>query len=432
MKFNFKNYLITGALAVSALFSNLNNLYGQEYCEKVICQPKVKEEKIKETKNNKIKQKNLNFLEKIYLKKVCSKKVANNSNFSKLEKFANIRDENGKRSYTFKESALLWSLDNSSHRSDRYEYLKLINKKYNGKKIFNLDDIFMLSQFDYDTDGKRSPKNILKCIDYKDKTGNFIFSPGKIATYLQYGVNLRNLVEAIDSSKEKAPEEVAKEFYESAIKDKLKRNGLGELLNFNDTEKPNALITIPSSDWNRSFSALWDGGPGTIWHNQNFLLTELKKYYDIKLSVVETEQEVYSAIKETPNIEFLTLSGHGSKTTIALGDMDKRIFNSERNEKYYIDISDKEFKNYLNMLKDSATIFLYACSTAEKNSFNEENLAKFISESAKDKRVAAYKYPTSESSVKKYYPFEFADFAARFSGEKDPRIYYVNGKEEKQ
>lgn len=377
-------------LAGLVLAGSLNNLYGQ-------------------SEKNEENKKTFNFLEKTYIK-IKELKNEREPNFLELKEYADIKDEKGKRSYTLKEVLFLNKFGVS------VEYAKLINKK--NKEGINVLDFYDISEFQY-CDKRQSPKDIVKIIDYTDDKGNPIFNKADILTYLAYEVDLKNLVETIDSKKNGDSKEIAKEFYRENVKNRIEKENLDSILNFKDTKKPNALIVYPYSDWNGAFKTLMEYS----WRDNS--IEKVKEHYDIRFIFAETEKDIYLAIKEMKNIDLLYINGHGERRSISLGDVDKRIFNSKKNEEYSIDGSDRELKEYLNFLNDSARIFLYSCSTGEEKFFNKKNIAKFISESAKNKKVIAYKKPPRHIRVKNYYPFELEH--SKYDGE----VNYVSGKKEK-
>ncbi len=400
MKLNYKLPLIAVAFLASSLFSGYSQ--GQ-------------------TQKEKQEKKTFNFLERTYIK-INNLRWGKESDISKLEKLTNICDENGKKGYNIKElcDLELWNIDR--------EYAELINEKdEKGKNVFDFGDIMKIKFFNgdyiYRTFQKDSPQDIIKILKYKDKEGNPLFSKFDLFTYLSYNIGLKSMIEEIDSSKNENPKEIAKKFYREKIKEELKKSVLDSIVeNFIDTKKPNALIIHPYSDWNGVF--------------KNFIiqrgfcqfdLKKLKKDYDIKLSFSETEKEVYSAIKEIPNIELLVICGHGSKKSLSLGDTDKRVSKSEKSEEYSIDFSDEEFKEYLDRLNKNAVIFLNSCSNAKENLFNKKNLAKFISTMAENKKVVAWKksFSNDDLKIKNCYPFEITDGCLRNGG-----VYYVDGKKE--
>ncbi len=167
----------------------------------------------------------------------------------------------------------------------------------------------------------------------------------------------------------------------------------GNLLEKSD--KPNALVVFPLADWNG----------GIYNHSNKKLIKKIQEEYNTRVIVAQNENEVYCAIESDPNIELLMIQGHGSKTTLSLGEKDLRN-NSDKdyNEKFTIDTTDHEFEEYLRRLPKNAVTFLYACSNGEGNN----NLADFIISMTDGRTVYASKEPFANCNIRlnSIYPFD--------------------------
>lgn len=170
-----------------------------------------------------------------------------------------------------------------------------------------------------------------------------------------------------------------------------------EVTYFQDTSKPNAVLIFPYSDWNHSFES-----PKT-----RELVQEIRKVYDLWVRVAEQEGTVYQALAEISNIELLMLSGHGTATSLSLGENDLINFVSERDETYQIDLADEEIEEYLAQLHPSATIFLNSCYNGLGGE-DLENLANFFYTRSLGRKVISGtdSFSSEEIVLKSVYPFE--------------------------
>ena len=153
---------------------------------------------------------------------------------------------------------------------------------------------------------------------------------------------------------------------------------------FEETDKPNLLITYPAIDEKKAFFS----------SSARELIKSLSESYDIWFATVYDENDLYKAIRKTPDIDLLILSGHGSKESIQLNNPVEGF-----EELSYIDTSDKELKKHLKRLTKKATIFLNSCSTG-KGEEGQSNLANRIAELAPGRNVIAATRPFSISEVR--------------------------------
>lgn len=159
---------------------------------------------------------------------------------------------------------------------------------------------------------------------------------------------------------------------------------------FTDTKKPNLLITYPVLDNQKAFFS-----PAA----RDFIKM-LSEDYDIWFATVGDERDLYYALRKSPKIDLLILSGHGSRDNIILNRPTEGY-----EELSYIDTEDKELKRYLKHLDPEATIFLNACNTGNGRE-SQINLANAISKRAPGRHViaATEPYNIQEIVLTKYYP----------------------------
>ena len=180
--------------------------------------------------------------------------------------------------------------------------------------------------------------------------------------------------------------------------------GLDEILNFKDSEKPNALVVYSKSDWNSAFET----------QESIDFFKKIKQAYDTYVVFAEKESQVYKGILSIPDIELLILSGHGERERLAL----KSSFWGEiENEEQALDTSDTEIGEYLSKLHKNCVIFLNSCSNAKEISKpkrfklkpdDERNLFNHIRKYSGGRLVIASKEPFEgkDVKIKSIYPFD--------------------------
>jgi hypothetical protein len=156
------------------------------------------------------------------------------------------------------------------------------------------------------------------------------------------------------------------------------------------TEKPNALVTLPASDYNGAFYE----NPGS-----RFFFQQLMSAYDVRFVLTRTENDLYTAILQDPHIDFLMIQGHGTPQSIRFLDED--------GERTTIDTTDTELNILLHMLPRSATIFLHSCSTGRGGSARN-NLANHLYAWSEHRTVISSQvdYSITNMFVFSYYPFD--------------------------
>ncbi|MBI2138253.1 hypothetical protein HYU13_01570 [Candidatus Woesearchaeota archaeon] len=150
-----------------------------------------------------------------------------------------------------------------------------------------------------------------------------------------------------------------------------------KILRYSNTEKPEALIVLPRTDWNGAFSI----------EEARKIYSEIIENYDAMIIEAENEDEMYEAMehtyKESGQISLLVIVGHGSRFTTSFGDVDPRLRNPEKGEKYYLgveDIDDIVKKNLRSFLAGDCIIWSDSCSTAADGTVQDTrgNLAEII------------------------------------------------------
>ena len=86
--------------------------------------------------------------------------------------------------------------------------------------------------------------------------------------------------------------------------------------------------------------------------------------------------------------QFFTVAGHGTETTLSLGEKDLRTSKTEKDETYTLDLTDGELEQHLQHLDPKAVIFLNSCSTG-KGGEGANNLANAFAILAKGREVIA-------------------------------------------
>ncbi|MBU0470220.1 MAG: hypothetical protein KKA62_06110 [Nanoarchaeota archaeon] len=237
-----------------------------------------------------------------------------------------------------------------------------------------------------------------KLNEIKDSKGDHFFSCEDIAKYIGYGGTVE-YAQKLASLKDEKGNNL---FYGAQLPQLAALNlSVDELINFKDTEKPNALFVYPTSDINDEDK---EGAFRTSSAVKFF--NRIKKEYDVKAVVASREEEVYNAIKPEYGFKLLVLTGHGSKNTLQLGACDNLDDKCEI-EKHIIDTNDFDFSIPLNNLHKEAVIFLNSCSTAEGRE-DIFNLANTIHMFSYRRKVIGSEVPFAQGhlDVKSSYPFD--------------------------
>ena len=209
-----------------------------------------------------------------------------------------------------------------------------------------------------------------------------------------------------------------------------------DIVTFTDTAKPNALLAYTAHDGElkslqsreRNYGAFRTGQAIESYH-------ELRKRYDIKTVVASVEDEIYDALDASKGFEFFMVSGHGTETTLSLGENDLRITKAEKDETYTLDTSDWELGWHLQHLNPAAVIFLYSCNTGSGKE-KEENLANAVAEWADGRKVVAPTkvLRTGDVQIDNFYPFkatlfysEENDLSKPVQERKRENITYITG-----
>ncbi|MGD2035690.1 MAG: hypothetical protein PVF73_11570 [Bacteroidales bacterium] len=238
-----------------------------------------------------------------------------------------------------------------------------------------------------------------------------LFDARDIVKFYQNDITKSDLLKALKKVKDPETKPLLKELYNKKYKNWRKKNSHANDIFltkenfktlyslslvkrsydfFRDTKKPNLLITYPVLDNEKAFFS----------PSAREFIKLLSQDYDIWFATCGDERELYFALKKTPRIDLLILSGHGSKDNIILNVPTEGYV-----ELSYIDTEDKELKRHLKRLDPEATIFLNACNTG-KGMDNQANLANAIAKNAPGRHVVAATKPYSmqEVVVNKYYP----------------------------
>jgi hypothetical protein len=172
-----------------------------------------------------------------------------------------------------------------------------------------------------------------------------------------------------------------------------------ELEQFQDTEKPNAVITYPTKDDN-------NGKKAFETKESLALYKQYRAEYDVWVRVTAREEELYRAIEASSSWSFGAFAGHGDGTSFVLGEPPADETNPETLEKYRLDVGDTEFADVLSNFLPDATIFLHTCFGGRGQEY-ETNIANFVHGSAPWTNVLAsmFIFSTNDIHVQSVYPF---------------------------
>ncbi len=240
-----------------------------------------------------------------------------------------------------------------------------------------------------------------KLLEFKDNKGNPVFTNSEQISKFRkvekfYGFD--KVLEKEDYDLFGYAEKLAKKGYDGMRIYRFAQLGLttDEILNFKDTEKPNAVWILPYSE-GKTHSSMKVFEMNTMVKFFN----SIKKHYDIKLAIAENEKQVYETIEAMKNkdTKLLILSGHGSKKGIMYGG---------REENQRLDITDTDIGTYLSMLAKDAVIFLDSCSTAEGGKEDQGNFFNFVRRYAGSRTTIGATKVSAKMNLKivKYYPFD--------------------------
>ncbi|MEK6900131.1 MAG: hypothetical protein AABX05_03325, partial [Nanoarchaeota archaeon] len=93
---------------------------------------------------------------------------------------------------------------------------------------------------------------------------------------------------------------------------------LDDLTRFTDTKNPDALLVYPAFDgYSDDLAKVSD----TFRDEYSLAMySKIKEAYDVKVAVASTDDKVYEALDASKGFNFFTLSGHGTKSTLRLGE----------------------------------------------------------------------------------------------------------------
>ena len=175
---------------------------------------------------------------------------------------------------------------------------------------------------------------------------------------------------------------------------------------FQDTERPNAIVCMPTFPYFRS--------------NKTRLIKDIAAVYDVRLVFTEEKQGLYAALKTTPNVDLLLLAAHGEQKDMnfsCLSDAPKAQI-AHGSDKNHITPADADFSEYLPLLKPDARICLVSCSTG-KGGEGAENMANCFA-AWSGRTVYAPKSDVMGTQIVKAVPF-----TPRFVTEHGADVTYV-------
>lgn len=160
-----------------------------------------------------------------------------------------------------------------------------------------------------------------------------------------------------------------------------------EIGTLSNTEKPNAVIQLPFSDYNGVFYS----------PRSAEFYRELRSHYDVHLEVAKGQTEVCDMLKKVPEISFVVLAGHGDglSARIRRGKADEAKLN----------VGD-DFAGCFANLVPEARMFLFSCLGGQ-NRDNQMNLANYLQTYFGDRRIIASElsFSMSDVEVTSHYPF---------------------------
>lgn len=166
---------------------------------------------------------------------------------------------------------------------------------------------------------------------------------------------------------------------------------LDDVLDFSDTDRPNAVVLYARTDYNDEFET-----PESLG-----LFYRLNRTYDTWVRLVSRESDIYSNMGRIPDIELLWIAGHGSVQSITLDQDD----NGNTDETLLLDTGDAELAEYLGLLHPDAVIFLDACDTGRFGDY-VLNLAGFFRQLSDGRTVWASDdlFSHKQVLIEKVYP----------------------------
>ena len=169
---------------------------------------------------------------------------------------------------------------------------------------------------------------------------------------------------------------------------------------FEDTEKPNAVITYPTKDES-------NGKRAFETKESLALYQQYVEEYDVWVRVTAREEELYNALEASSSWKFGALAGHGDGVSFVLGEPPAGETDPAVLEKYRLDVNDTEFAESLAHFLPDATLFLHTCFGG-RGTEHEVNVANFTHELAPWTNVLASTliFATAGMKVQSVYPFQ--------------------------
>ncbi len=157
-------------------------------------------------------------------------------------------------------------------------------------------------------------------------------------------------------------------------------------------KRPVALVVQSTEDWNGAFDpAKYE----KLFEGYRVLYTQAKS--DSDLITISKE---FSKATKGKKADLIVIGGHGTKTSLALGGKDERVFGQEHSRSGHLDVGDRSIvkEAFEGKVAHNADIVLYSCSNA-KGGFGSENLATMIAETLEEAHVHAFPRPSNGDFV---------------------------------
>ncbi len=168
---------------------------------------------------------------------------------------------------------------------------------------------------------------------------------------------------------------------------------LGTIPKFLNTEKPNAVVVLPTYD------------PQEIYYSHNTInfIRNLMKEYDTRIIVAANEQDVFDGLELIPDIELLFVGG------AYLGIVETKKKSIMLSRKGEIAYNDERFICYLEHLKNDATIVLYTCF-AGTGGTGKDNIANYIDSFTNGRKIIAPRNNINSCHIKvnEMYPLDIS------------------------
>jgi hypothetical protein len=173
---------------------------------------------------------------------------------------------------------------------------------------------------------------------------------------------------------------------------------LEEVISPKDTEKPDAIVALPVTDYNSAFEA----------DEAYILLMDIKETYDAKFRLVGTDEELVAFLNQYPGQAFWYIGGHGNITSLDLGEPGLRYSLPWDDERYELSIADMpKLALPLHKMDPQGVVFGHACSIGFGGD-GFDNLVNTLASIGGGRRIigSTIDYGADKIKVNSIYPFD--------------------------